>query len=491
MSTTDLSSTQEIAPYLLRDACFIGGEWRPALCGRTFDVTNPANGDLVGRVPDCTPEDVTQAIGAATTAFPDWRDRTAAERGTVLAAWAHLMYAHQADLARLMTLEQGKPLAEANGEVAYAAQFIEWFAEEGKRAYGDVIPAPRRGQHIVVLRQPIGVAAAITPWNFPAAMITRKAGAALASGCPMIVKPAEATPLTALALARLGEQAGLPAGVFSVVTGLDAAAIGRTLTESADIRALSFTGSTAVGRKLMAQCATHVTKLSLELGGNAPFIVFDDADLDAAVAGAMASKFRNTGQTCVCVNRFLVQHGVHDAFVEKLREAMSALKVGNGLDDGVDQTALINQQALEKVTAHVADAMAGGATVAMGGEPHALGGTYFQPTLLTGVTPDMRCAREETFGPVSSVMRFKTEEEAIRLANDTEFGLAAYFYSRDVGRIWRVAEQLETGIVGVNEGIISTPVAPFGGVKASGIGREGSRYGLDEYTELKYVCMGA
>ena len=488
--TTETTPIPQIEPDLRRDTCFIGGEWRASASGRTFAVTNPATGDQVGQVPDCAREDIEGAIAAGTRVFPDWRDHTAAERGALLTAWARLMYEHQEDLARLMTLEQGKPLAEARGEIAYAAQFFEWFAEEGKRAYGDVIPAPKRGQHIVVLRQPIGVTAAITPWNFPAAMITRKAGAALAAGCPMIVKPADATPLTALALARLGERAGLPAGVFSVVTGLDAPALGLALTESADVRALSFTGSTAVGRKLMAQCATHVTKLSLELGGNAPFIVFDDADLDAAVTGAMASKFRNTGQTCVCVNRFFVQDAVHDVFVAKLREAMRGLTVGNGLDPGVDQVALINPPAVEKVKTHVADAVAHGAAIELGGAPHALGGTYFQPTLLTGVRPEMLCAQEETFGPVAAVLRFTTEEEALRLANDTEFGLAAYFYSRDIGRIWRVAERLEAGIVGVNEGIISTPVAPFGGVKASGIGREGSRYGLDEYTEIKYLCMG-
>ena len=491
MSPSNVTPGHLVNSTLLRDRCFIAGEWRAARNRRTFPVSNPANGRVVGLVPDCTANDVLEAIDAANAVLPDWRDQTAASRGAILQTWANLIYEHQADLARLMTLEQGKPLAEASGEVAYAAQFIEWFAEEGKRAYGDVIPAPKRGQHIIVLRQPIGVTAAITPWNFPAAMITRKAGAALAAGCPMIVKPAEATPLTALALAQLGAQAGLPAGVFSVVTGLDAETIGRTLTNSPVVRALSFTGSTAVGRKLMAQCATHVTKLSLELGGNAPFIVFEDADLDAAVTGAMASKFRNTGQTCVCVNRFLVQDAVHDVFVAKLREAMIKLTVGNGLDDGVDQTALIDAQALRKVEAHVADALANGATLELGGEAHPLGGTYYQPTLLTGIEPGMLCTREETFGPVSAVMRFATEEEVIEQANNTEYGLAAYFYSQNVDRIWRVAEQLETGIVGVNEGIISTPVAPFGGVKASGIGREGSRHGLDEYTELKYLCMGA
>ena len=477
-------------PDLIRDTCFIAGTWRGAAAGRTFAVQNPATGDVVGHVPDCGREETRDAIDAASDACNDWRERTADERASLLHRWAQLLYAHQADLARLMTLEQGKPLAEANGEVAYAAQFIDWFAEEGKRAYGEVIPAPRRGQHIVVLRQAIGVTAAITPWNFPAAMITRKAGAALAAGCPMVVKPAESTPLTALALARLAEQAGLPRGVFSVVTGLDADTIGRTFTDSSTIRALSFTGSTEVGRALMSQCATHVTKVSLELGGNAPFLVFDDADLDAAVQGAMASKFRNTGQTCVCVNRFLVQDAVHDAFVTKLRQAMAELVVGNGLDEGVTQAALINEAALDKVQAHVADAVHAGATVQLGGAPHTLGGTYYEPTLLTSVRPDMQCAREETFGPVAAVIRFTTEDEAIQLANDTEFGLASYFFSRNMARIWRVAERLETGIVGVNEGIISTPVAPFGGVKASGIGREGSRHGLDEYTELKYLCMG-
>ena len=477
-------------PDLIRDTCFIAGTWRGAAAGSTFAVQNPATGDVVGHVPDCGRGEALEAIDAASDAYNDWRDRTADERASLLHRWAQILYAHQADLARLMTLEQGKPLAEANGEVAYAAQFIEWFAEEGKRAYGEVIPAPKRGQHIVVLRQAIGVTAAITPWNFPAAMITRKAAAALAAGCPMVVKPAESTPLTALALARLAERAGLPRGVFSVVTGLDADTIGRTFTDSPVIRALSFTGSTEIGRTLMSQCATHITKISLELGGNAPFIVFDDADIDAAVNGAMASKFRNTGQTCVCVNRFLVQDAVHDAFVMKLRQAMTELVVGNGLDDGVTQAALINEAALDKVQTHVADAVHEGAAVQLGGAPHTLGGTYYQPTLLTGVRPDMRCAQEETFGPVAAVIRFATEDEAIQLANDTEFGLASYFFSRNMARIWRVAERLETGIVGVNEGIISTPVAPFGGVKASGIGREGSRHGLDEYTELKYLCMG-
>ena len=490
MSATNVIAQQLGNGDLLRDKCFIGGKWRPSRSGKMFRVDNPATGDQVGEVPDCGPEDVQEAIEAADLAFHEWRERPAADRAEVLRAWAHLMHECQADLARLMTLEQGKPLQEAMGEVSYAAQFIEWFAEEGKRAYGDVIPAPVRGQHIIVLRQPIGVTAAITPWNFPAAMITRKAGAAIACGCPMIVKPAEATPLTALALARLGELAGLPEGVLSVVTALKAEPIGRALTDSPVVRALSFTGSTEVGRKLMAQCATHLAKVSLELGGNAPFIVFEDADLDAAVTGAMASKFRNTGQTCVCVNRFLVQEKVHDAFVEQLREAMAVLTVGNGLDEGVQQTALIDRNALMKVQAHVSDALAGGATVELGGKVHELGGTYFQPTLLTGVKPTMECVKEETFGPVSAVMKFATEAEAIRIANDSEYGLAAYFYSRDLHRVWRVAEQLETGIVGVNEGIISTPVAPFGGVKASGIGREGSRYGLDEYLELKYLCMG-
>ena len=456
-----------------------------------FSVYNPSTGELVGSVPDCTAEDAGEAIESAGMAFVAWRGWTAAERGEVLQEGARLILDYQSDLARLITLEQGKPLAEATGEVTYAAQFLEWFAEEGKRSYGDVIPAPKRGQHIVVIRQPIGVTAAITPWNFPAAMITRKAGAALAAGCTMIVKPSEATPLTALALARLAEAAGLPPGVFNVLTGLNAESIGRALTESAVVRALSFTGSTEVGRKLMAQCATHLTKVSLELGGNAPFIVFDDADIDAAVEGAMASKFRNTGQTCVCVNRFLVQDKVHDVFVAKLSKLMSKLRVGDGLEADIDQTALINHAALEKVEAHVSDAIEGGATVELGGKPHSLGGTYYQPTLLTGVRSGMRCVREETFGPVAAVMRFKNEEDAVELANDTEYGLAAYFYCHDMNRVWRVAEQLEAGIVGVNEGIISTPVAPFGGIKASGIGREGSRYGLDEYMELKYLCMGS
>jgi len=385
--------------------------------------------------------------------------------------------------------EQGKPLAESRGEIAYAASFILWFAEEARRAYGDTIPAARPGQHIVVIKQPVGVSAAITPWNFPAAMITRKAGAALAAGCSMVVKPAEDTPFSALALAELGQRAGLPEGVLNIITG-PPEAIGETLTASPRVRKLSFTGSTEVGRKLMAQCARHIQKISLELGGNAPFIVFDDADLDKAVEGAMASKFRNTGQTCVCVNRFLVQDGVHDAFVEKLKTAIQALKVGDGLEEGVSQSALINRAAVAKVQDHLRDALDKGASVVTGGDPHPLGGNYVTPTLITGVTPDMQLCGEETFGPLAAVMRFKTEAEAVATANDTPYGLASYFYSRDVHRCWRVAEALDAGMVGVNEGMISNAAAPFGGVKESGLGREGSKYGMDEFMEVKYICMG-
>jgi len=484
MPMSDLSS-----PSLFRQQCYVDGRWCDACDGAVKSVTNPANGRTLGNVPNMGREDTERAIAAAADAFAHWRDRTAAERGAILYRWYQLMMEHQDDLAKIMTREQGKPFAESKGEIAYAASFIQWFAEEARRAYGDTIPAPKRGQHILVIQQPIGVAAAITPWNFPAAMITRKAGAALAAGCTMIVKPAGETPYSALALAELGERAGLPPGVLNVITGR-AAEIGQTLTQSPRVRKISFTGSTQVGRALMRQAAEHIQKVSLELGGNAPFIVFDDADLDNAVEGAMASKFRNTGQTCVCVNRFIVQDSVHDAFVSKLVAAMDALKAGDGFEDGVNQSALINDAAVAKVEEHLQDAVDAGATLVRGGGRHPLGGTYVNATLLTDVTPRMRVCREETFGPLAAVLRFHTEEEAIALANDTPFGLSAYFYSQNIHRVWRVAEALEAGMIGINEGLISTPVAPFGGVKESGLGREGSKYGLDEYMEVKYLCMG-
>ncbi|MDZ7842443.1 MAG: NAD-dependent succinate-semialdehyde dehydrogenase [Gammaproteobacteria bacterium] len=474
---------------LLRDACYIDGQWTGADKGGTFDVLNPANGEVVTRVPDCGADETRRAIDAANAAWGDWRARTAKERAGILKQWFDLIMAHQEDLAQIMTAEQGKPLAEARGEIAYAASFVEWFAEEAKRIYGDTINHPLPGKRIVVLKQPIGVAAAITPWNFPAAMITRKCAPALAVGCTMLVKPAEDTPLTALALAELGDRAGLPAGVLNIVTG-DARAIGGEMTGNPVVRKLSFTGSTEVGKLLIEQCASTVKKVSMELGGNAPFIVFDDADIDAAVEGAMASKFRNTGQTCVCANRILVQEGVYDAFAERLAEAAGKLKVGAGTDDDVQQGPLINDAALEKVEQHVRDAVDKGAGVMIGGRRHELGGTFYEPTVLRDVTREMVLNGEETFGPVAPLLRFRTEEEAVRIANDTPYGLASYFYSRDIARVWRVAEALEYGIVGINEGIFSNEVAPFGGVKESGIGREGSKYGAEEYLELKYLCLG-
>nr|WP_301014546.1 NADP-dependent succinate-semialdehyde dehydrogenase [Thiothrix sp.] len=477
------------ATELFRSQCYINGQWVAAETGKTLAVRNPATGEVLATVPNCGAEETRQAIAAAETALPAWRAITAAERGRILRRWAELMLAHQDDLALLMTSEQGKPLAEARGEIAYAAAFLDWFAEEGKRAYGDVIPSPQAGKRLLVIKQPIGVCAAITPWNFPAAMITRKLGPAMAAGCTMVCKPAEQTPLTALALAVLGEQAGLPAGVFNVVTG-NPVAIGGELTASPVVRKLSFTGSTEVGKLLMQQCAPTLKKLSLELGGNAPFMVFDDADLDAAVEGAIVSKYRNAGQTCVCANRFLVQAGVYDAFAEKLAAAVASLKVGNGLDAGVSQGPLIDEAAVCKVEALVADAVSAGAMVVGGGRRHELGGTFYQPTVLTNVLPTMRVAKEEIFGPVAPLFKFKDEAEAIQMANDTEYGLASYFYARDIGRVWRVAEALEYGMVGINTGIVSTEVAPFGGVKSSGLGREGSKYGLDEYMELKYLNMG-
>ena len=478
-----------IDPALVRDRAFIDGAWVAADDGATVPVLDPANGRVIGTVPALGAAETERAIAAAERALPAWRARTAKDRAQILRRWFDLIMGAREDLALLMTREQGKPLAESLGEVAYGASFVEWFAEEGKRVYGETIPAHAPDKRLLVLKQPIGVCAAITPWNFPIAMITRKCGPALAAGCTMVVKPAGETPLCALALAALAERAGVPKGVLNVVTGA-ARTIGGVLTASPVVRKLSFTGSTETGKLLMAQCAGTVKKLSLELGGNAPFIVFDDADLDAAVAGAIASKYRNTGQTCVCANRLLVQDGVHDDFAARLAQAASALVVGPGETPGAQQGPLINADAVTKVERLVADAVAKGARVVVGGGRHALGGNFFQPTVLADATPAMDLAREEIFGPVAPLFRFRDEAEAIRLANDTPFGLAAYFYARDVGRVWRVAEALEYGIVGVNEGIISTEVAPFGGVKESGVGREGSRHGIEEYLEMKYLCLG-
>ena len=474
---------------LFREHAFIGGQWEQADGGATANVVNPANGETLGTIPRVGVKETRRAIEAAERALPDWRARTAKERAQLLRKWFDLMMANQEDLAVLMTVEQGKPLVESRGEIAYAASFIEWFAEEGKRAYGDVIPSHGRDKRIVVLKQPIGVTAAITPWNFPAAMITRKVGPALAAGCTMVIKPSELTPYSALAMCVLAERAGIPPGVISVVTG-DAKTIGGELTSNPIVRKLSFTGSTAVGKLLMQQCATTVKKVSLELGGNAPFIVFDDADLDLAVAGAIASKYRNAGQTCVCANRIYVQSGIYDRFAEQLAASVATMKVGNGLEPDTKIGPLIDEKAVQKVEQHVADALGRGARAIIGGQRVAGAGTFFNPTVLTGVKADMLAMREETFGPVAPLMKFDSDDEAIRLANATEFGLASYFYSRDVQRCWRVAEALESGIVGINEGIISTEVAPFGGVKESGIGREGSKYGLDEYVEIKYLCYG-
>ena len=477
---------------LYRTQALIGGAWCDADSGAAFDVTNPASGERLARVPDMGAAETRRAIDAADAAWPAWRSRTAKERAAVLRKWFELMLAHSDDLAFLMTGEQGKPLSEAKGEVAYAASFVEWFAEEAKRVYGDTIPATQADKRLIIVRQPVGVCAAITPWNFPAAMITRKVAPALAAGCTVVVKPAEQTPLTALALAELAQRAGFPPGVFNVVTGSASSApkIGGELTGNPIVRKLSFTGSTEVGRLLMAQCAPTIKKLSLELGGNAPLIIFDDADLDAAVEGALASKYRNTGQTCVCANRLLVQDGIHDAFAARLAEAAKKMKVGAGTEAGVLQGPLIDAQALAKVEEHVADALAKGARVLTGGRRHALGGTFYEPTVIADVTPEMKCAREETFGPVAPLFRFHTEAEAVALANATEFGLAAYFFSRDVARCFRVGEALEYGMVGVNTGIMSNEVAPFGGVKQSGIGREGSKYGIEDYLEIKYLCFG-
>jgi len=474
---------------LFRQQCYIDGAWTDADDASTIEVTNPATNETLGTVPKMGANETRRAIEAANAAWPAWRAKTAKERADIIRRWYTLMLENRDDLGLLMTSEQGKPLPEAKGEIGYAASFLEWFAEEGRRAYGEVIPTHMADRRVVVVKEPIGVCAAITPWNFPSAMITRKAGPALAAGCPMVVKPATATPYSALALADLAERAGVPKGVFSVVTG-GAKAIGGEMTSNPIVRKLTFTGSTEIGKVLMQQCAGTVKKVSMELGGNAPFIVFDDADLDAAVEGAMASKYRNAGQTCVCANRMLVQDGVYDAFAAKLSEAVTGLKVGSGVEDGVTQGPLIDMAAVEKVEEHIADALSKGARVVVGGSRHDLGGTFFQPTILADVDTSMRVTKEETFGPLAPLFRFKTEEEAIAMANDTEFGLAAYFYSRDMGRVWRVSEGLEYGIIGANVGIISTEIAPFGGVKESGIGREGSHYGLDEFMEVKYVCMG-
>jgi succinate-semialdehyde dehydrogenase/glutarate-semialdehyde dehydrogenase len=474
---------------LLRQQCYVNGEWRDADNHTAFDVTNPATNEVIGKVPRMGTSETCRAIDAANAAWPAWRRKTAKERAAVLRRWFDLILQNQEDLAVLMTAEQGKPLAEAKGEVVYGASFVEWFAEEAKRTYGDTIPQPQNDRRLVVIKEPIGVCAAITPWNFPNAMITRKVAPALAAGCPVVVKPASSTPFSALALAELADRAGFPKGVFNVLTG-DTKAIGSELTSNPIVRHLSFTGSTEIGSRLMQQCSGTLKKLALELGGNAPFLVFDDADLDAAAEGAIASKYRNTGQTCVCANRLLVQNGVYDAFAAKLTEKVRQLKVGNGMDAGVTQGPLIDKYAVEKVEEHISDAVAKGARVVVGGKRHALGGTFFEPTVLVDVKPEMTVAREETFGPLAPLFRFTTEDEAIRMANDTEFGLAAYFYTRDIGRVWRVSESLEYGIVGINVGIIANEMAPFGGVKQSGLGREGSKYGIDEYLEIKYLCMG-
>ena len=477
-------------PALLRRQALIDGHWCDVDGAGRCEVRNPANGELLGTVPDMGADETRRAIDAAHAAFPAWAHKTAKERAQLLRRMYELMLAHQDDLARLLTAEQGKPLAEAKGEIAYSASYLEWFGEEAKRLYGDTIPAHAGDKRLLTLRQPVGVVAAITPWNFPSAMLGRKIAPALAAGCTVVCKPALQTPFSALALGVIAERAGLPAGVLNIVTGQDAAAIGEEMTGNQKVRKLSFTGSTAVGKKLMAQCADGMKRVSLELGGNAPFIVFDDADLDAAVAGAIASKYRNSGQTCVCANRLFVQDGVYDAFAAKLVDAVRALRVGDGLQGETDQGPLIDAKALAKVEAHIADAVAKGARIAIGGRRHALGGSFFEPTVLLDCNADMRLAQEETFGPVAPLFRFKTENDVIALANATEFGLAGYFYTRDLARSWRVSEALECGIVGINTGLISTEVAPFGGVKQSGSGREGSKYGLNDYTELKYVCVG-
>ncbi|MBD9677572.1 NADP-dependent succinate-semialdehyde dehydrogenase [Pseudomonas sp. PDM18] len=474
---------------LFRQQAYIDGSWVDADNGKTINVNNPATNEIIGTVPKMGADETRRAIEAADKALPAWRALTAKERANKLRKWFDLMIANQDDLARLMTIEQGKPLAEAKGEIAYAASFLEWFGEEAKRIYGDTIPGHQPDKRIIVIKQPIGVTAAITPWNFPSAMITRKAGPALAAGCTMVLKPASQTPYSALALAELAERAGIPKGVFSVVTG-SAGEVGGELTSNPIVRKLTFTGSTEIGRQLMAECAKDIKKVSLELGGNAPFIVFDDADLDAAVEGALISKYRNNGQTCVCANRLYVQDGVYDAFVEKLKAAVAKLNIGNGLEQGVTTGPLIDSKAVAKVEEHIADAVSKGAKVLTGGKPHALGGTFFEPTILVDVPKSALVSKDETFGPLAPVFRFKDEAEVIAMSNDTEFGLASYFYARDLARVFRVAEQLEYGMVGINTGLISNEVAPFGGIKASGLGREGSKYGIEDYLEVKYLCLG-
>jgi len=474
---------------LLRELCYVDGAWRKADSGASIPVTDPATGAVLGSVPKFLGAETREAIAAAKRAFPQWAAKTAGERATILRRWNDLMLANADDLALIMTLEQGKPLAESKGEVAYSASFIEWFAEEGKRLYGDVIPSHASDKRIIVLKQPIGVVCAITPWNFPSAMIGRKAGPALAAGCTFVCKPATQTPFSALALAELAHRAGIPPGVFNIVTG-SAREIGHEMTSNPDVAKLTFTGSTEIGRQLLAQCAPTIKKVSMELGGNAPFIVFDDADLDAAVEGAIASKYRNTGQTCVCANRLYAQAGIYDAFVEKLAVAVGKLKVGPGTEPGVTQGPLIDEAAVKKIEEHIADALSKGGRLVTGGHPHKLGHTFFEPTLIADATQDMLVAKEETFGPLAPVIKFDSDADAIAKANDTEFGLAAYFYARDLKRVWRVAEAIEAGIVGINTGIISTAVAPFGGVKQSGLGREGSKYGIDDYVEIKYLCLG-
>ncbi|MBD9606852.1 succinate-semialdehyde dehydrogenase/glutarate-semialdehyde dehydrogenase [Pseudomonas sp. PvR086] len=474
---------------LLREQAYINGQWVDADDGSRFAVTNPADGEVIAQISSLGQAETARAIAAAQAALPAWRGKTAKDRSKVLRTWFELIMAHQEDLARLLSWEQGKPLAESRGEIAYGASFIEWFAEEAKRVYGDVIPHDKQGRRLVVIKQAIGVVAAITPWNFPNAMITRKVGPALAAGCTVVLKPASETPLSALALAELGERAGIPAGVLNVVTGTRSREIGAELTGNPAVQKLSFTGSTGIGKLLMAQCAQTIKKVSLELGGNAPFIIFEDADLDAAVEGAIGSKFRNSGQTCVCTNRLLVQNSVYDEFARRLVLAVNTLKVARAETEGAQQGPLINAKAVAKVEEHINDALAQGATLLAGGKPHALGGNFFEPTVLGDVTPAMLVARDETFGPLAPLFRFDTEAEAIAMANDTEFGLASYVYTRDLGRAWRVSEALEYGMVGVNEGLISTEVAPFGGIKQSGLGREGSKYGIDDYIEQKYMCL--
>ncbi|MDC7712520.1 NADP-dependent succinate-semialdehyde dehydrogenase [Vogesella sp. LYT5W] len=476
-------------PSLLRQQCYINGQWVDADSGQTIAVTNPATGETIAHVPKMGSAEAQRAVDGAAEAFKTWKKKSAKERAGILRKWFDLMMANQDDLAVILTSEQGKPLAEAKGEIAYGASYIEWYAEEAKRIYGDTIPSTGADKRILVSKEPIGVTAAITPWNFPNAMITRKAAPALAAGCPMVVRPASQTPLSALAIAVLAERAGIPAGVFSVLTG-GSTEIGGVLTGSDTVKKFSFTGSTEVGRKLISQCAETVKKVSMELGGNAPFIVFDDADLDAAVEGAMISKYRNAGQTCVCANRLLVQDGVYDAFAAKFADAVAKLKVGNGLEAGITQGPMIDENAVTKVEEHIADALAKGGNLLTGGKRHELGYSFFEPTVITGVTPEMKVAKEETFGPLAPLFRFKTEAEAIQMANDTEFGLASYFYARDIGRIFRVSEGLEYGMVAVNSGILSNEAAPFGGVKQSGLGREGSKYGIEDYLEIKYVLLG-